>query len=309
MDYDSAAFSIPTGPPFRLDLTVWALRRRAINVVDRWSSGRYSRVMVVDDNPVAVTVAQSGTKDAPRLEVALRSRRDISPQVRGEVRALLQRMLGLTIDLHPFYALTDTTDFFKALADQFYGVRPPRFPTVFEGLVNAIACQQVTLDAGLTMLNRLTERFARGYRDGDEVHYAFPRPEDVAAVHQTEIRELGFSNQRAHAIRALASSVLDGTVDEARLELVTDEEAASRLCAIRGIGRWSAEYVLLRGLGRLGVFPGDDVGAQNRLRSMFNLADKPTYERARELTSQWHGYAGLVYFHLLLERLHLQGVV
>ena len=78
---------------------------------------------------------------------------------------------------------------------------------------------------------------------------------------------------------------------------------------IRGIGRWSAEYVLLRGLGRLDAFPGDDIGAQNNLKRIFLLDNKPTYEGIKKLTSRWHPYEGLVYFHLLLEKLHLKGVI
>jgi DNA-3-methyladenine glycosylase II len=50
-----------------------------------------------------------------------------------------------------------------------------------------------------------------------------------------------------------------------------DPTATDRLTSLRGIGRWTAEYVLLRGLGRLHVFPGDDVGAHNKLRRLFGI--------------------------------------
>jgi DNA-3-methyladenine glycosylase II len=98
-------------------------------------------------------------------------------------------------------------------------------------------------------------------------------------------------------------------VDLARLEGVTNSEAMDNLSRIRGIGRWSAEYVLLRGLGRLDTFPGDDVGAQNNVQRLFHLADKPTYDHIRQLTSRWHLYEGFVYFHLLLDRLRSNEVI
>jgi DNA-3-methyladenine glycosylase II len=67
--------------------------------------------------------------------------------------------------------------------------------------------------------------------------------------------------------------------------------------------------VLLRGLGRIEVFPGDDVGAQKNLQRLLSLDEQPTYERMQTLTARWHPYAGLVYFHLLLRNLDQKGVL
>lgn len=91
------------------------------------------------------------------------------------------------------------------------------------------------------------------------------------------------------------------------LETRSNEEICQRLLPLRGVGRWSAEYVLLRGFGRIEVFPGDDVGAQKNLQALFALADKPTYEQIQELTARWQPYAGFVYFHLLLDKLARKG--
>ena len=123
------------------------------------------------------------------------------------------------------------------------------------------------------------------------------------------IRELGFSRQKARAIQQLAAHVVDTSVDLVRLDGLTNDEAAAELSRIRGIGRWSAEYVLLRGLGRVDTFPGDDIGAQNNLQRLFHVAGKPTYDRIRQLTSAWHPYEGIVYFHLLLDKLRANGAL
>lgn len=76
-----------------------------------------------------------------------------------------------------------------------------------------------------------------------------------------------------------------------------------------GIGRWSAEYTLLRGFGRLDILPGDDVGAQKNLRELLALEARPTYDQIKLLSQRWQPYAGLVYFHLLLEKLQRKGVL
>ena len=90
---------------------------------------------------------------------------------------------------------------------------------------------------------------------------------------------------------------------------MTNDEAIKFLSSLHGIGRWSAEYVLLRGMGRVNIFPGDDVGAKNNLQRLFHMDKRPSYADIKEMTSQWHPFEGLVYFHLLLEKLHARGII
>jgi DNA-3-methyladenine glycosylase II len=78
---------------------------------------------------------------------------------------------------------------------------------------------------------------------------------------------------------------------------------------MRGVGRWTTEYVLLRGLGRLHVFPGDDVGAQKRLARWLGRSRSLDYAGVRRAVDRWQPYAGLVYFHLLLDGLAQAGVL
>lgn len=302
-------FILPITPPFRLDLTAWALRRRKINIIDQWDNGRYTRIIVFNNNPVKITITQEETSTEPKLIITLQSKNVITPQIQKEAQLLIQKMFGLTVDLQPFYSLAITNDILKSLVEQFSGVKPPRFPSIFEGLINSIACQQVTLDLGILMLNRLSESFGMKFVENSTTLYAFPRPEDLADESLEDIKKLGFSYQKAKAIKELATTVLNKNLNFTNLEKMKNNEVVAYLSTIRGIGRWSAEYVLLRGLGRLDTFPGDDIGAQNNLKRIFLINNKPNYEEIKKLTSQWHPYEGLVYFHLLLEKLHLKEVI
>ena len=93
--------------------------------------------------------------------------------------------------------------------------------------------------------------------------------------------------------------------------LAAEDDAAvrQRLLELRGVGRWTAEYVLLRGLGRLHVFPGDDVGAQKRLARWLGRSRPLDYAGVRRVVERWQPYAGLVYFHLLLDGLSQAGAL
>ncbi|HET9015394.1 MAG TPA: hypothetical protein VFN57_07345, partial [Thermomicrobiaceae bacterium] len=184
-----------------------------------------------------------------------------------------------------------------------------RYPTIFEALTNAIACQQITLSFGLQILGRLAEECGPPLRLDGAMRHAFPRPEDVVGLSPERLKELGFSRQKARSLLELAAGLVDGSVDLSGLEALGDDAAVARLRQLRGVGRWTAEYVLLRGLGRLNVFPGDDVGGQNNLRRWLGVDERPDYAGVQRLLGAWHEYAGLLYLYLLIHGLAEKGHV
>lgn len=294
--------------PFRLDLTVWALRRRALNEVDAWDGSTYRRVLLLDDLPVDVEVTQHAAADTPelRVTVTLHSAANRS-QVQAEAHAALARMLSLGLDIDPFYSLAAADPVLAPLAARFRGLRPPRFATVFECLVNAVAMQQLSLEAGLTLLNRLSRTYGAGLSAAADQAHAFPQPAELAHVQPEAIRALGFSLRKATTIVAIANAALESRLDLESLATREDGQVVETLTQIPGIGRWSAEYTLLRGLGRLHVFPGDDVGARKNLARWLGLAQPLDYAGVLRAVADWRPYAGLIYFHLLLDRLAARG--
>jgi len=303
---NTMTFTLAPVPPFRLDLTVWTLRRRPENIVDRWDGQRYRRVLVLGDAPVQITVTQTAPPDRARIAV------EVAATAGGDgpaARRAVERLLGIRSDLAGFYRLAGRDPRLWRLVRRFRGAKPPRFPTVFEALVNAIACQQLSLAVGIRLLNRLAEACGRPFPTDGATAHAFPRPADVAALGPDFVRRLGFNRAKVRALLELAGAVAEGRLDVEALEAGADEAVAARLTGFRGIGRWSAEYALLRGLGRLNVFPGDDVGARNSLGRWLRLGNPPDSERVRRILARWEPYAGLVYFHLLLARLDDAGLV
>ncbi len=295
-------FRLSPVAPFRLDLTVWTLRRRAENAVDRWDGATYRRVLPLGGTPVEVAVRQLGSPESPDLRVSVEGATSGS-RVKGTVARLLDRMLGLKLDLGEFYGFAASDARLAGLVERFRGMRPPRFPTVFEGLVNGVACQQMSLTLGILLLNRLSDSYGPAVGKANPTAQAFPRPEDLARLDLRALRPLGFSYQKSRAIIEAARAVCEGRLDLESLAAAPDQEAVERLQQLRGVGRWTAEYVLLRGLGRRHVFPGDDVGARNSLSRWLKLRKPLDYPRVHRALARWKGYGGLVYFHLLLDRL------
>jgi DNA-3-methyladenine glycosylase II len=300
---DGTRFPLKVVPPFRLDLTVWALRRRPENEMDRWDGKTFRRALVLNGKPVEIAVTQIGSMAAPRLQATVTGV-PFGPEVKSGVTEALNRMLGLQSDLKGFYRYAANDTRFAILARRFRGLKPPRFPSLFEALVNGIACQQLSLAAGIQLLNRLAENFGVSSMRAGIGARAFPRPEDLATLKPELLRRLGFSRQKAGAIIELSRAIVAGNLDRDGLASLDDGSAVEQLCGLHGVGRWTAEYVLLRGLGRLHIFPGDDVGARNNLQKWLGLKKRLDYNGVRRLLAKWKPYAGIIYFHMLLYRLN-----
>ena len=293
------SFFLEAVPPFRLDLTVWTLRRRPENAMDRWDDQTYRRVLRLTGVPTEVAVRQVGPADHPRLRVTIPGQ-PLNRSTQQAATIALEQLLGLNVDLTDFYRLASQDVILGALVRRFRGMKPPRFDTVFECLINAVACQQVSLTVGILLLNRLAESLGPSAKNNPLAH-TLPTCEDLAAADPKSIQALGFSRRKAEYIVELARTTGAAKFDPHRLAALSNDEVAAQLTALRGIGRWSAEYALLRGLGRLDVFPADDVGAGNNLRRWLGLSKSLDYLGVRRKLARWSPYAGLVYFHLLLD--------
>ncbi len=302
------SYQLKPHPPFRLDLAAWTLRRQPSNAIDDWDGTTYRRVLSLSGEPTLIEVRQIKDGLTPRLSVVIRAREE-SPSVRSRATAAVECLLGIRRKMEPFYEFASTDATLRPLATRFVGMKPPRYLTLFECLSNAIACQQVSLASGLQLLNRFASRYGRQFVTDDYRQSGFPVPEDLLDVEIQDLRELGFSRQKAAALLGVAKQCREDVISYDSLRSLADQVAVDRLCELRGIGRWSAEYALLRGLGRLDVFPGDDVGARNLLGRWLDLATKLEYAGVADLLDRWAPYRGLIYFHLLLQKLESKQMV
>lgn len=302
----SLTFELVPVPPFQLEYTAWALRRRPENVVDLWDGATYRRVLMFDGGPIEIQVSQQGVPESPRLEVTAQGER-LGSKARAGVTRILRHMLGLEIDLRSFYRISAKDPRLRPLVERYRGLKPVRFPTVFEALANAIACQQFTLAAGLRLLGELAKRGSARFGTADGVRYGFPEPADLLRLPARTFRRIGFSRQKTLAFQNLSRGVLEGRFDLEALHSMENNTAMNLMLQLRGIGRWSAEYALLRGLGRWDVFPADDVGARNGLARWLRIRAPLDYEGVLRTVRPWQPYGGLVYFHMLMESLRGAG--
>jgi DNA-3-methyladenine glycosylase II len=185
-------------------------------------------------------------------------------------------------------------------------MRPPRFATPFETFANVIPFQQNSLDAGIAIVSRLIERFGASFDFGGRTFHAFPTPHAIAVARLDQLRSCGLSAHKAESLRTLARMVHTGDLDEDALAGMESGDAIARLDELPGIGPWSAALVLLRGLGRLDVFPPADAGVARSLGAITQIGSEASLER---VVARADAYRGYLYFCAIGGSLLRRGLV
>ena len=284
------ARSLATRGPFSLEATVRVLQRRPTNVVDVFDSNdRYLRALATPDGLVMVAVKNHGTLDAPALRLEVLHGAP-SAAARADIERTVRQILGLDVDPAPLERLARSQRALAPTARALRGMRPPRFAGLFEAFANVVPFQQVSLDAGAAVVRRLVERFGEPLQSDDLCAYAFPRAGAVAEAPLEALRACGLSQRKGEALRQIARAIESGALTEGELEAMPSDEAIRALTALPGIGPWSANLVLLRGLGRLDVFPPGDVGVARGLGALTGQAKGPALERMVERFGDHRGY-------------------
>ena len=296
---------LSTSAPFHLEATVRVLQRRPGNLVDVWADGRYLRVLPAEGKLVLVEVENRGTIDAPDVAWSIREGAP-SAGARVVLERTIRRVLGLDIDPGPAQRLVQGEGGARATARALRGMRPPRFPDLFEAFANVVPFQQLSLEAGVAIVSRLVERFGKRLRHQSRHFHSFPAARAIARADLEALRACGLSLHKAHSLRHVAKLIESRKLSEDDLSAMSTNEAMRTLVDLPGIGPWSAGLILLRGLGRLDVFPSGDVGAARGLRALLQVQGEAQLTRVVERLGDHRGY---LYFCALGGSLIARGLI
>ncbi len=292
--------------PFHLEATVRVLQRRPTDALDHLVDGAWLRLHQTEEGLVLTRVENVGTVDAPGLRLSFPSGMPAAA-LRRQVIATTRRMLGLDVDVTAIERRLHKIPALRVLATALRGMRPPRFATLLESFGRIVPFQQLSLDAGETLTNRMVERFGESLEHEGVRYYAFPSAERLASATEDAFRSLGFSRSKGQTLIGIASTILRGGLDERQLEALPAAEATQRLIRFRGIGPWTASLLLLRGLGRLEAFPSGDVGVNRGIATL--LGEDPGHFQADRFAQAFGAQRGLLYFYSLGAQLLTRGLI
>jgi DNA-3-methyladenine glycosylase II len=266
--------------------------------VNRLGDGVFRRVLRLDGALHPYEVRWRGSVDDARLDVKVLDGR--SARVRDAVTYEVRRIFGLDFDLVGFYRMAKADPVLADLVSSLYGMRPTLAPGGLEMLVGSIVAQQVNLTFAFTLRARLIRRHGAAVTVDGETVYAFPEARDLARIRVASLRKMQFSTRKAEYIRDVARAVVAGALDLTALAGATNAEVIARLTALRGLGRWTADWYLARCLGRGDACPAGDLAVRKAFDRHYGRGRPLSEEAIRRRARAWGDHQTLAIHYMLV---------
>jgi DNA-3-methyladenine glycosylase II len=280
------ALTLTPRPPFDAAPILRYLSRSPLEPLDVVTDGCYRRAVRLDGWPSLIEVAPEGSTAAPRVTVRLLGP-DADPARLVLAGQEVARWWRLDQDPSTLAEIAGRDPVLAALFARLHGARAPLMPSPFECLIWAILGQQITLAFAYKMKRALVERYGDALTHEGRTYRLFPEASRLAEADPADLREIQFSRQKSDYVRSLASLEADGQIAWAEIAALPTEEAIAALTTLRGVGRWTAEYILMRGLGHPDVIPAADIGLRSAIGRAYGFGRNATEAEVRVLAEGW----------------------
>lgn len=157
---------------------------------------------------------------------------------------------------------------------------------LFEDLLESIVSQQLSVKASNTIYKRFKKLFNEK---------SFPDAKEILSMEEQKMRDAGISFQKISYIKSIADAFISDLIDIPKLKKMSDEEVITTLTQIRGVGKWTAEMILIFTLNRPDVFSIGDLGIRNAITKLYGLTDK---EEMIKLSENWKPYRSTACWYL-----------
>jgi len=287
-------------PPFDFELSAMIFSGGDTQI-RRYENGEFWQVIRAGSKLILMKIASAGTVEDPKLSVRLECRQKISDKDRERAGKTVRTLFNLDFDVKPFYEHVKDDSVMAYLIRKLRGLKNPTTPTVFEALIDSIVEQQISLSIANTMEDRLIKSFGEVLALGKEAHYAFPTPRGLASASIQRLRSCRLSQRKAEYIRDVSKMVDNGELSLEKIKGYEDANDIIReLDGIRGIGIWTAEMTMVRGMQRAEAFPADDVGLRRVISHYYCGGRGISSEEARKIAEKWGKWKGLASFYLII---------
>ena len=263
--------------------------------------GAYLRLLDLGDKAALAQVESTGSVDDPALTVSLTGD-DLTDDDAERASRQISWLLGCDQDLRPFYDSVAHDPILRDVVEQFYGYHNTRTASVFEALVQAVMGQQIATAVARIVRNLLIQNYGLHTSIGDREWYAFPRAETLARAEVSDLRQLKLSVRKSEYIQGIARAALESPDGFERMHDLPDDEVVKGMVALRGVGNWTAQWVLVRALARPDGFPIGDLALRRTVASLYFDGAEINDEELLEFShrwSPWRSYATAYLFAAL----------
>lgn len=221
-----------------------------------------------------------------------------SEAAREKAAEYIWEWFDLDTDLSHFYKWGSDDPVLSELIRRYTGLRMIAIHDLFEALVWAVLGQQINLTFAYTLKKRLVEAYGEKLTIHGETYWLFPSFEEIALLGEADLRKLQITGRKAAYIIGIAAAMKDGRLTKESLRKLDEQQARKALLQYKGIGAWTADYVMMKCLHVKSSFPIADVGLQNALKAAMGYERKPKLEEMEAFSHKWEGWQGYAAFYL-----------
>lgn len=274
-------------PPYDFCLTAAAAVNFRVQHGTNFFDGTYFKKLLNLNNQTYFTrVHSTGTIDHPQLQIEITGN-TINDQSTGAVTERLSWILDTTTDLSPFYQAVAQSPTLVPLVNNLKGLHITHTNSVFEGLILAILGQQINSKIAHTFTYHLIETYGQIFKMGGDVYYSFPKATTLADVGINGLKAIKLNRQKAEYITSIACAVALNQLDLESLHNKSDEKLVISLLNIRGVGLWTAQWLLIKSFGRNDGFPHNDLALIRALTTLLKEKDRLKPEQVLEHSQRW----------------------
>ncbi len=284
----------PTGDTLNFALTLRRYQAYGEDAANRFDGAIFHKAFFVDEKLHLLSLCEKERHAQMALTPATRSQK-----AWNEAQRIAHKILGLDFPLAEFYAFAQSDPVLRELTARFRGLRPTLAADLFEILVTSISAQQINLQFAFAVRSRLVRRYGERLQVDGETYFAFPTPEKLARVRVASLRALQFTGKKSEYIIGLSRAICDGRLDLQQLPQLSDEEIAVQLLPLHGIGRWTVEWLLARGLGRGNALAAGDLGVRKAVQHFYFNGEPQSEDTIRSFAQRWGEFTNLAGHYLL----------
>ena len=285
--------------PFNFDLSA-KIFSNGDPQIQKYENGTYWQVIRLNDKLVLVTVTSSGSVEVPELTVDVKPDKNLDTADGDVVKQIVTSIFNLNFNLRDFYEDMKGDKLISRLTIQLRGLNSTRTPTFFEAIVSSIIEQQISLKAAKSIETHMTKTFGDSLELNNITYYAFPTPQTLSNLEKDDLRGVGLSFRKAEYVIGLSKNIVNNELDLEALKPMDTDEIIGELLNIRGIGMWTAEFSVIKGLHRLVVVPTEDIGLRRIISRYYNNGDPVSSDEITEIASTWGKWSGLAIFYLVI---------
>src|SRR4030042_3838760 len=287
-------------PPVSFDLNaeIFANGERQIR---NYEKGRFWQVIRGNSKLLLITVVATGTVDKPKVSVEMKANREITAEDTKKAEKIVNALFSLDLDLKPFYEKVKDDKVMAQFTRKLWGLKIPTTQTAFEAVVDSIVEQQISLKVANSIENRIIKMFGESLDLEDATYFAYPTPQQLAPVSIEEFRQCGLSLRKGEYIKEASRLITEGKLNLEKLKTYeSSAQIIGELDKIRGIGVWTAELTILRGMQRLGALPADDLGLRRVFSRYYRDGKVISSAEARQIAKSWGKWKGLAAYYLVV---------